>query len=238
MSRLAFDGARAGTRIKFCGMTRIEDIELACELRADWIGLVFAARSPRRLDVDRALALRAIVPPTTGVVALVMDAGRDEVAAIVERLRPDLLQFHGGEDDASCAGFGLPFLKAIPMRDIAAAEVPGLLARYPSAAGFVFDGHAPGAMGGSGERFDWASLAEQRIDRPWLLAGGLDARNVAQAIRAARPWGVDVSSGIESAPGIKDPAAMRAFAEAVRAADVSIFPAAPAQAGSADMQGE
>ncbi|HEY2346631.1 MAG TPA: phosphoribosylanthranilate isomerase [Xanthomonadaceae bacterium] len=205
-------------------MTRVEDVRLACELGADAIGLVFAARSPRRLDPDHALALREAVPGSASAVALLMDQTHDEVVAVVERVRPDLLQFHGGEDDASCAAFGLPFLKALAMRDVAASDVPALLAGYPSAAGFVFDGHAPGAMGGSGERFDWNRVVHQNIDRPWLLAGGLDARNVGQAIRAARPWGVDVSSGIESAPGIKDHAAMRAFADAVRMADRPLSP--------------
>lgn len=213
-----FDGA-ARTRIKLCGMTGAEDVRLACALGVDAIGMVFVPRSPRCIDLDRALALRAAISPTTDVVALMMDAGRDEVAAVVERLRPDLLQFHGGEDDGFCATFGIPFLKALPMRDVAAAAVPALLARYPSASGFVFDGHAPGAMGGSGERFDWIHLAKACIDRPWLLAGGLDAGNVMQAIRVACPRGVDVASGIESSPGIKDHAKMRAFVEAVRAAE-------------------
>ncbi len=210
---------RVHTRIKFCGMTRAGDVRLAGELGVDAIGLVFAARSPRRVDLDHALALREAVAPMLSVVALVMDNPSAEVLAIVERLQPHLLQFHGSEDDASCARFGLPFLKALPMRDVAAADVPALLARYPSATGFVFDGHAPGAMGGSGERFDWTRLMQQHLTRPWLLAGGLDATNVGMAVRAVRPWGVDVSSGIESTPGIKDGATMRAFVDAVRNAE-------------------
>lgn len=207
------------TRIKFCGMTRAGDVRLAGELGVDAIGLVFAARSPRRVDLEQALALRDAVAATVSVVALVMDNPQAELEAIVRRLRPQLLQFHGGEDDASCARYGIPFLKAIAMRDVAAGDVPALLARYPSAAGFVFDGHAPGAMGGSGQRFDWSLLGRHAIARPWLLAGGLDATNVGAAIRAARPWGVDVASGIESQPGIKDGAKMRAFADAVRNAE-------------------
>lgn len=207
------------TRIKFCGMSRAGDVRLAGELGVDAIGLVFAARSPRRVGLDHALTLRDAAAPTTSVVALVMDNPAAEVEAIVQRLRPQLLQFHGSEDDASCARFGVPFLKAIAMRDVAADDVPALLARYPSAAGFVFDGHATGAMGGSGERFDWTRLAQLNIARPWLLAGGLDAMNVGAAVRDVRPWGVDVSSGIESHPGIKDGAKMSAFADAVRRAE-------------------
>ncbi|HEV2608159.1 MAG TPA: phosphoribosylanthranilate isomerase [Xanthomonadaceae bacterium] len=205
--------------MKFCGITRADDVRLAGELGVDAIGLIFAARSPRRVDIDHALSLREAAAAMTSVVALVMDNPAAEVEAIVQRLRPQLLQFHGIEDDASCARHGVPFLKAIAMRDVAADDVPALLARYSSATGFVFDGHAPGAMGGSGERFDWTRLAQHKIARPWLLAGGLDAANVGAAVREMRPWGVDVSSGIESHPGIKDGAKMRAFVDAVRHAD-------------------
>jgi phosphoribosylanthranilate isomerase len=153
-----------------------------------------------------------------------MDNPEVEIKALVHRLRPQVLQFHGNEDDAFCAGFGVPFLKALAMRNVAADNVAALLSRYPSAAGFVFDGHAPGAMGGSGERFDWNQLASMRIAQPWLLAGGLTASNVGVAIQTVRPWGVDVSSGIESdhgrlGPGIKDGAKMRAFVDAVRGTD-------------------
>ena len=212
-------GGSARTRIKLCGMTREQDVHLACELGADAIGLIFAPRSPRRLDLNRAWELRETVSLSVGVVALVMDQSAAEVAAIIGQVRPELLQFHGGEDDAFCRSFDRPFLKALPMRGVAADKVPGLLARYPSAVGFVFDGHAPGALGGSGERFDWNLLAHDRPRQPWLLAGGLDATNVADSVRTLRPWGVDVSSGIESSPGIKDPAKMRAFVTAVRAAE-------------------
>jgi phosphoribosylanthranilate isomerase len=213
-------GAR--TRIKFCGMTRVEDVRFALGLDVDAVGLVFAARSPRCIGIDRAVALREAAGGATSVVALVMDNPVPEIEAIIERLRPDLLQFHGGEDDIACAHFGIPFLKALPMRGVAADAVPAWLARYPSASGFVFDGHAPGTMGGSGERFDWDSIAGLHQARPWLLAGGLDPSNVGPAVRAVRPWGVDVSSGIESLPGVKDHAKMRAFAESVRRADEDI----------------
>ena len=207
------------TRIKFCGMTRVEDVQLAIELGVDAIGLIFAHRSPRRIDLDRALALRKAASNSVSLVALVMDNPVGEVAAIVEHLRPDLLQFHGSEDEAFCTRFDVPFLKALPMRDVAANAVTALLARYPSAAGFVLDGHAAGGAGGRGERFDWALIPHQGIGRPWLLAGGLDAATVGEAIRSVQPWGVDVASGIEAAHGIKDHAKMRAFVAAVREAD-------------------
>lgn len=207
------------TRIKFCGMTRAEDVRLAVELGVDFIGLILAERSPRRLLPGQARALRALVPEEIGVVALVMDNPRGEVADIVAGLHPDYLQFHGGEDDAFCAGFGLPFFKAIAMGD--GGDPLEAMAKFPSAHGFVLDGHGAGEQGGSGRSFDWTRLPKDS-GRPVLLAGGLSPDNVALAIRTAYPWGVDVSSGIEAAPGVKDAAKMRRFADAVRAADAAV----------------
>lgn len=204
------------TRIKFCGVTRAEDVRLAVELGVDFIGLILAERSPRRLPPGQARALRALVPEEIGVVALVMDNPRGEVADIVAGLHPDYLQFHGAEDDAFCAGFGLPFFKAIAMGD--GGDPLEAMAKFPAAHGFVLDGHGAGEQGGSGRGFDWTRLPKNS-GRPVLLAGGLSPDNVAQAVRTAHPWGVDVSSGIEAAPGIKDAARMRRFIDAVRMAD-------------------
>lgn len=204
------------TRIKFCGVTRAEDVRLAVELGVDFIGLILAERSPRRLPPGQARALRALVPEEIGVVALVMDNPRGEVADIVAGLHPDYLQFHGAEDDAFCAGFGLPFFKAIAMGD--GGDPLEAMAKFPAAHGFVLDGHGAGEQGGSGRGFDWTRLPKNS-GRPVLLAGGLSPDNVAQAVRTAHPWGVDVSSGIEAAPGIKDAAKMRRFIDAVRMAD-------------------
>ncbi len=204
------------TRIKFCGMTRAEDVRLAVELGVDFVGLVLAERSPRRLLPGQARALRALAPEEVGVVALVMDNPRGEVADIVAGLRPDYLQFHGGEDDAFCAGFGLPFFKAVAMGD--GGDPLEAMARFPSAHGFVLDGHGTGQPGGGGRGFDWSRLPKD-VAKPILLAGGLAPDKVAQAIRIAHPWGVDVSSGIEAAPGAKDAEKMRHFVEMVRAAD-------------------
>jgi phosphoribosylanthranilate isomerase len=205
------------TRIKFCGLTRAEDVRLAVELGVDYIGLVFAAQSQRRLLLGQARMLRELVPEEIATVALVMDNSVAEIESILENVQPDLLQFHGQEDDDFCAAFGRPFLKAIAMGGDAGSAF-GRIASYPSASGLLFDGHAAGEAGGSGQRFDWRQMP-QALDKPFLLAGGLSAGNVGIAIRTARPTGVDVSSGIEASPGIKDADSMRRFVEAVQQAD-------------------
>jgi phosphoribosylanthranilate isomerase len=204
------------TRIKFCGMTRPGDVRLACELGVDAVGLVFAERSPRRLDLDQAMALRSALAPFVDIVALFMDAPAEQVERIVRSLRPQALQFHGDESEAECRRWGIPYLKAISMAD--RVDARSLVARYPSAAGLLLDSHAAGESGGSGRSFDWTRIPSD-IGRPWLLAGGLRPENVGEAMGAVRPWGVDVSSGIESAPGVKDGEKMRRFVEEVRRAE-------------------
>lgn len=204
------------TRIKFCGLTRPGDVRLAAELGVDALGLVFAAASPRRLALEQAAALRQAAPPLVDVVALFMDNPGSEVAAVVRHLRPALLQFHGAEDDAFCRGFGLPFIKTVAM-GAGGIDPMAAVRRFPSAAAFLLDGHAPGQAGGRGEAFDWRQAPA--LGRPVFLAGGLHAGNVARAIREAAPFAVDVSSGIESAPGLKDGARMQQFVDEVRRAD-------------------
>lgn len=204
------------TRIKCCGMTRTEDALLAARLGADAIGLVFTARSKRRVSIAQARAIRHALPPFVASVALFMD---DDAALVEEALvavQPDLLQFHGGESDDWCAQFNHPYLKVVAM-GAGAASLP-LLHAYPRAAGLLLDGHDAGEAGGSGKAFDW-SLVPRHLAQPLILAGGLHAANVGAAIHAARPWAVDVASGVESAPGIKDPLKLVAFIAAVRAAD-------------------
>jgi phosphoribosylanthranilate isomerase len=203
------------TRIKCCGMTRIEDAMLAAQLGADAIGVIFTARSKRRVDIAQARAICAALPPFVSTVALFMDNEAALVREVIDAVQPDLLQFHGNESDAWCAQFGRRYLKAIAMGDGTAA-LPRLH-DYPGAAALLLDGHGLGEAGGSGKAFDW-SLMPVDLKQPLILAGGLTVENVAAAVRTARPWAVDVSSGIESAPGIKDPAKMAAFVQAVRAA--------------------
>ena len=204
------------TRVKFCGLTRAGDVRLACELGVDALGFVLAPRSPRRLTPAELPGLRAAVSPLVDVVALFMDPAASEVLDAVRRLRPTLLQFHGSEEDAFCRSFGLPFLKSLPMAR-GADEALAWSKRYPSALAFLLDGHGPGEAGGAGKSFDWSQAP--RSARPLFLAGGLRPGNVAEAIRAVRPYAVDVSSGIESAPGRKDGERMQAFLDEVRRVD-------------------
>ena len=208
-------------RIKFCGLTRAEDVATAAALGVDAIGFVLTQRSKRFVQLEQAARLRATLPPFVDAVALLMDDTPQWVEKVSEALHPDLLQFHGEEAAAQCERFGRRYLKAVPMASV--ADVAAYAARHPNAAGFLLDSHAQGAGGGSGERFDWRRVPKT-LGRPLILAGGLDADNVVDAILTARPYAVDVSSGIETSPGIKDPERMRRFVAAVRAAERSLPP--------------
>ena len=209
------------TRIKFCGMTRPGDVRLAGELGVDAVGFVFAADSRRRVEAAQAAAMREALAPMVDAAALFMDNDVDEVREVVAAVRPSLLQFHGGEDEAFCRAFGLPYLKAVAMGGGETPDPLALHARYPTAAGFLLDAHAPGEGGGGGRTFDWARIP-RGLTKPILVAGGLTPDNVHDAVLATRPWGVDVSSGVEAEgepPGVKDGACMRRFVEEVRRAD-------------------
>ncbi|HET9032441.1 MAG TPA: phosphoribosylanthranilate isomerase [Dokdonella sp.] len=199
-------------RIKFCGITRIEDARFAAELGVDALGFVFTRRSRRFIEPDAAARIMRESPPFVTRVALFMDDEPAWIKQVVSMARPQLLQFHGSESAAECAAHGMPYLKAVPMASV--TDVASYAAGFPAATGFLLDAHASGESGGQGERFDWSRQVS--LQRPLILAGGLDADNVSEAIRAMRPYAVDVSSGIESAPGIKDAARMQAFAETVR----------------------
>ena len=209
------------TRIKCCGMTRIEDAVLAARLGADAIGLVFTARSPRQVTLAHARAIVGALPPFVTTVALFMDDDARLVDDVIQQVQPDLLQFHGREGDAWCAQFGRPFLKAVAM-GAGVAALPHLR-DYPSASGLLLDGHGSGQAGGRGKSFDW-SLLRHKLAQPLILAGGLQADNVGDAVRRLRPWAVDVASGIETAPGIKDAARLATFIQAVRDADAELAP--------------
>ena len=202
-------------RIKFCGLTRVEDTRTAVELGVDAIGLVFTRASRRFVDIEQACAIRRAIPPFVSAVALFMNDTDDWIAEVIERVQPDLLQFHGEESDAFAAGFSRHWIKAVPMASVVDFHTYASL--HPGAGAFLLDSHAGGMAGGSGEVFDWARVPRQ-VNRPIVLAGGLDAANVAQAIEVVRPYAVDVSSGIEQQPGIKDAGKMQAFVVAARRA--------------------
>jgi phosphoribosylanthranilate isomerase len=201
-------------RIKFCGLTRAEDVRRAVDLGIDAVGFVLTRRSRRFVEPAAARLLRDLLPPFVAAVALVMDDDAAWVREVIGIVRPDLLQFHGSEEAAFCEAFDRPYLKAVPMAST--GDLAAFAARHPRAAGFLLDSHAAGEPGGSGAAFDWTRVPA-RFERPLILAGGLQAGDVAEALRAVRPWAVDVSSGIESAPGIKDAERMRRFVAAVSA---------------------
>jgi len=208
------------TRIKICGITRPGDALAAAQAGADAVGLVFYPQSPRYLAAERALGIRDALPPFVQTVALFVNPDAAQVAQVIGRVRPGLLQFHGDETPAFCAQFGMPYIKACRVKSGVRSEVDLLEYLHPfsGAAAWLLDSYVE-EYGGVGESFDW-SLAPQRLERPLILSGGLERGNVAEAIRRVRPWGVDVSSGVESAKGIKDAAKIAAFIEEVRNADV------------------
>jgi phosphoribosylanthranilate isomerase len=203
------------TRVKICGITRIEDARAACEAGADAIGLVFYPASPRFLAHEQARLLRDALPAFVTAVALFVNPSQDEVKRVIERVRPGMLQFHGDEPPEFCERFGLPYLKACRVRE--GVDLLEYFRPYMGASGWLADAYVE-AYGGTGTSFDW-SVVPRRRPRPLILSGGLTTENVRDAIRRVRPWGVDVSSGVESAEGIKDSVKIAAFMAEVRNAD-------------------
>ena len=174
---------------------------MAAELGADAVGLVFHRPSPRCVDVATAQRIIAALPPFVATVGLFMNAEPAAVRAVLSAVSLSLLQFHGDEDPDYCAAFGLPYLKAVPMG--AGADVREYEQRFVTAAGLLLDSHGGHKMGGTGQGFDWTRIPVER-HKPLILAGGLHPGNVAAAIRQVHPYAVDVSSGVETAKGIKD----------------------------------
>jgi phosphoribosylanthranilate isomerase len=220
------------TRIKICGITRLEDGIAAAQAGVDAVGFVFWSGTPRVVAADQARAIAAALPPFVSIVGLFVDPDPAQVRAVLGLVPLDLLQFHGGEAPGLCRAFGRPYLKAVsvPREDDRGALIE-YASRYPDAAGLLFDAPPSGGLpGGTGRTFDWDALVPEvtgRLARPVVLSGGLHAGNVTEAIRRVRPWAVDVSSGVEQRDaagrplkGIKDPARIAAFIEEVRHADV------------------
>ena len=199
-------------RTKICGITRLEDAQAAVDLGADALGFVFWPRSPRYIAPARAAMIIARLPPFVTVVGLFVDADAADIAAAVAA-GCDLLQFHGDESPAECARHARPWIKAI--RVVPTTDLRAAAQHYAGARGLLLDAFVDGVPGGTGSRFDW-TLIPHDLALPVVLAGGLAPENVGDAIRAVRPYAVDVSGGVEAAKGIKDRARMAAFIEGVR----------------------
>ncbi|NBB83293.1 MAG: phosphoribosylanthranilate isomerase [Alphaproteobacteria bacterium] len=206
------------TRVKFCGLTQTEDVAMAAALGVDAVGLVFHPASPRAVDTEQAAALVARLPAFVTAVGLFADADADAVRAVLTRVPLGCLQFHGREPADYCRSFGRPWIKALAVRP--GLDLEAEAARYAGAASVLLDTYDPALAGGTGRRFDWDRVPPP-LARRAILAGGLDAANVADAIRRLRPHAVDVSGGIEAAKGIKDPTKMTDFIEGVRDGDHS-----------------
>ena len=207
------------TRIKICGITRLDDALHVARLGGDSIGLNFHPKSPRFIEIPAALEIRSSLPPFVTVTALFMDEDDAWVKQVVETVKPDCLQFHGNETAATCERWKLPYIKTIPMGSVDNAIA--YAAEYPAAQGFLLDSNAAGRQGGSGDTFDWSKIPSS-FGSPLVLAGGLNPGNVAEAITQVKPWGVDVSSGVEAKKGIKDIELINQFFREVKRGDASV----------------
>lgn len=200
-------------RSKICGITRIDDALVAIAAGADAIGLVFYPKSPRAVNIAQAQAIIAALPPLVTTVGLFVDMPRDQLSELLAQVPLDLLQFHGDESAADCDGYNRPYIKALRVK--AGDDVAAMMAGYPRASGILLDTFVAGVPGGTGEAFDW-SLVPQGLNIPIILAGGLNAENIARAIEQVRPYAVDVSGGVEVSKGVKDAGKVHAFVSTVR----------------------
>lgn len=205
------------TRVKICGITRVEDGLAVARLGADAVGLVFYPRSPRAVTIPQARMLVEALPPFVTIVGLFVDAAPEEIRRVLAAVPLDLLQFHGNEAPAACRGYGRPYIKVVHMAED--TDLAGVAGPYDDAAGILVDTYVQGVPGGTGQVFDWSRLPAA-VACPVILAGGLTPDNVAAAVAQVRPWAVDVSGGVESAPGIKDAAKIAAFIRGVNSVEI------------------
>jgi phosphoribosylanthranilate isomerase len=200
------------TRVKICGITRIEDAMAAAQAGADAIGFVFDPKSPRHVHPDQALKIARALPPFITIVGLFVNAAPDTIEGVLSHVPLDLIQFHGNEKPEQCRRYHRSYIKAIHMKpDVDLREMARL---YGDATGLLLDTYVAGAAGGSGQAFDWNRIPRD-LGKPVILAGGLTPENVAEAIRKVSPFAVDVSSGVEQSKGVKDANKISAFIEAV-----------------------
>ena len=201
------------TRVKICGITRIEDAMTAVQAGADAIGFVFDPKSPRHVHADLALKITRALPPFVTTVGLFVNPAPDLVETVLSHVPLDLLQFHGDEKPEQCRRYHRSYIKAIHMKpDV---DLHAMARLYHDAAGLLLDTYVVGIVGGSGQVFDWNHIPKE-IGKTVVLAGGLTPENVGQAVRLVRPYAVDVSSGVEQTKGIKDAKKISAFIDAVR----------------------
>ena len=195
-------------RVKICGITSIEDALVAVNAGADAIGLVFYAPSPRAVSIEQAEQIAKAVGPFVTVVGLFVDADKEFINSVLERVALHVIQFHGKETEAFCTSFQRPYMKAIRMRP--ELDVAQAIAEYPSAVAILLDAYRAGVPGGTGETFDWQRIP-QESGQPIVLAGGLSPENVALAVISTRIYGVDVSGGVETSPGKKNADYVKTF---------------------------
>ncbi len=207
------------TRVKICGITRLEDALDAVHSGADALGLVFYDKSPRHISLQQAAQLADAIPPFVTLVGLFVNATTAAVREVMQAVPLDVLQFHGEEEPEFCAQFGRPFLKAIRVKK--GVDLVQYAERYAGAQGLLLDAYVEGEPGGTGESFDW-SLIPADLSLPVILSGGLNANNVTQAILQVHPYAVDVSSGVEERKGIKNAAKIAAFINEVNKIDIQL----------------
>jgi len=199
-------------RVKICGITRVEDALTAIEHGADAIGLVFYAPSPRNVSIAQAAEIARKIPAFVSVVGLFVNAEPGFIQEVTSQVQLDLLQFHGDETPEECLRYGLPFIKAIRVKSD--TNLVQCAKDFSVARALLLDTYTEGVAGGTGHVFDWG-LIPVGLEKPVVLAGGLNAQNVAQAVAQVRPYAVDVSGGVEASKGIKDAAKIAAFMQQV-----------------------
>ena len=201
------------TRVKICGFTSPDEAAFAAKLGIDAIGLVFYPPSARYVSIDRAIDIVSLLPPFVTVVALFVDAQESDIRKVLENVQVDCLQFHGNEKPDACRMYGKRYIKAVRM--LQETDISQIARLYYDADGLLLDSYDPALPGGTGGTFDWDLVPEQ-CHLPIILAGGLDATNVQSAVSLAKPYAVDVSSGVEKQKGIKDKEKIAAFMAAIQ----------------------
>ena len=205
------------TRVKICGITRPDAALAAACAVADAIWLVFFAKSPRAVTVAEAQAVVRMLPPFFTTVGLFVDAAHTDIHEVLQAVPLAMLQFHGNESPADCRLYGRPYVKAVRVRE--GTDIVAAARAYDDAAGILVDSYVEGVPGGTGVSFDWSRLPAD-LNPPLILAGGLTPDNIAGAVTRVRPWAVDVSGGVEAAPGVKDAVRIAAVIRGVNSAQL------------------